>query len=332
MASIRDVADACGLSTATVSRVLAGKDHVREQVRQRVLEAVARLGYRPNRVARSLRSNRSTTIGLVVADIQNPYFTRICRAVEDTALRCGFAIFLCNTDEDPEKEELYLRHLVDENVAGIIFAPTGKAVRDFSKMKDLGMPLVVIDRPIDKGLADSVVIDNVEAAFELTGHLISHHRTRIAGIFGARSATGRERWKGFSLALQKHGLSEEKEIVLSVPPREEEGYKAVQQMLARAVPPDAILTSNGLLAIGAYRALMEAGNRCPEEISFASFDDAAWSSLVHPAVTVIEQPTYEIGSSAAELLLQRIADPKRSIRQVALKHHLLIRNSCGCLP
>jgi len=332
MVSIRDVADHCGLSTATVSRVLAGKDHVRDEVRQRVREAVALLNYRPNRVARSLRSNRSTTIGLVVADIQNPYFTRICRAVEDTALRAGFAVFLCNTDEDPEKENLYLSHLADENVAGIIFAPTGKAIRDISKMKDLGMPLVVIDRPIDHGLADSVVIDNVGAAFELTEHLISHHRTRIAGIFGARSATGRERWKGFSLALQKHGLAEERELVLSVPPQEDEGYKAVQQLLAMAAPPDAILTSNELLAVGAYRALMETGGRCPEKISFASFDNAAWSALVHPSVTVIEQPTYEIGSSAAELLLQRIEDPNRSIRQVALKHRLLIRNSCGCLP
>jgi LacI family fructose operon transcriptional repressor len=266
----------------------------------------------------------------VVADIQNPYFTRICRAVEDTALRCGFAVFLCNTDEDPDKEELYLRHLADENVAGIILAPTGKAVREFSKMRDLSMPMVVIDRPIEKGLADSVVIDNVEAASELTEHLISHDRTRIAGIFGAKSPTGRERWKGFQLALQKYGLTEEKELVFSVPPREEEGYQTVRQMLAMSAPPDAILTSNGLLAVGAYRALMETATRCPEDISFATFDDAACCSLVTPSVTVIEQPTYEIGSSAAELLLQRVEDPKRSIRQVALKHRLLIRKSCGC--
>jgi LacI family fructose operon transcriptional repressor len=270
---------------------------------------------------------------LVVADIQNPYFTRICRAVEDAALRCGFAIFLCNTDEDPEKEALYLRHLIDENVAGIIYAPTGKAVRDFGKMGDIGMPLVIIDRPIGRGLADSVVIDNVAAAFDMTEHLISHKRTRIAGVFGVKSPTGRERRKGFQLARQKYGLAEDKELILEVPPRDEEGYRAVRKLLAMAPPPDAILTSNGLLAVGAFRALMEAGRigkKCTDDISFATFDDDAWSSLVSPSVTVVAQPTYEIGSSAAELLLKRIEDDTRSIRQIVLKHRLVIRQSCGC--
>jgi DNA-binding LacI/PurR family transcriptional regulator len=299
-------------------------------VKQRVLDAVKLLGYRPNRVARSLRSKSSSTIGLVVADIQNPYFTRICRAVEDTALRSGYATFLCNTDEDPEKEELYLRHLVDENVAGIILAPTGRAVRDFSRMSELGTPLVVIDRPISNGLADSVVIDNVAAAFELTEHLISHGRARIAGMFGAKSPTGAERLKGFQLALQKHGLKEERDLVFLVPPRDEDGYNAVRQMLALPVPPDAILASNGLLAIGGYRALMEAGDLCPGAISFCGFDDAAWCSVVRPSVSLIEQPTYEIGTTATELLLKRIEDPSRSNRQVVLKHRLLIRHSCGC--
>jgi LacI family fructose operon transcriptional repressor len=330
MASIRDVAEQCGVSTATVSRALAGKQHIRDEVRKRVLEAAQRLDYRPNRAARNLRSNQSSNIGLVVSDIQNPFFTSICRAVEDAALKAGFAVFLCNTDEDPEKEALYLRHLAEENVAGIIFAPTGKMARDSEKMSELSMPLVVIDRPMGKELADTVVIDNAQAAFDLTEHLILHGRTRIAGVFGAQSSTGQERRKGFQMALQKHGLTEKKKLVLSVPPREEEGYKAVREMLSLPEPPDAVLASNGLLGLGAYRALMESGKKCPEEVSFAAFDEAAWTSLVKPSVTVLEQPTYEIGSTAAALLLMRIEDPKRAIRQVELKHKLLIRHSCGC--
>jgi LacI family fructose operon transcriptional repressor len=331
MASIRDVAQECGVSTATVSRALAGKQHIREEVRQRVLEAAQRLDYRPNRAARNLRSNQSSTIGLIVSDIQNPFFTSICRAVEDTALKAGFAVFLCNTDEDPEKEALYLRHLSEENVAGIIFAPTGRMAGDFKKMSDLSMPLVVIDRPIGKDVADTVVIDNSAAACDLTEHLISHHRTQIAGIFGAKSQTGEERRKGFQLALQKNGLTERKDLLRSVPPREEEGYKAVCELLALPDPPDAILTTNGLLGLGAYRALMESRKKFPEEVSFATFDEAPWVSLVKPSVTVLEQPTYEIGSTAAGLLLLRIEDPKRSIRQVELKHNLVIRHSCGCI-
>jgi DNA-binding LacI/PurR family transcriptional regulator len=152
----------------------------------------------------------------------------------------------------------------------------------------------------------------------------------MAGIFGAKSPTGVDRCKGFQLALQKHGLNEEEDLVLSLPPRDEDGYKAVRQMLALSSPPDAILASNSLLSIGAYRALLEAGNQCSGDISFVGFDDAAWCTLVRPSVTVIEQPTYEIGSTATELLLKRIEEPSRSIRQVVLKHRLLIRQSCGC--
>jgi LacI family fructose operon transcriptional repressor len=327
MTTIRDLAQHCGVSTATVSRALAGKDYIREELRQQIQKAAEELGYRPNLVARNLRSSRSTTIGLVVADVQNPFFTRICRAVEDEALRQGYAVFLCNSDEDTGKEEMYLRHLIDENVAGIILAPTGKTVRSPATLKTLHLPLAVIDRAVKGDIADSVLIDNAHASFELTRHLIEQGCRRIGGLFGANSQTGQERACGFWQAIEQAGLQREDCLEKDIAPREEEGYKVTRELLSGHPELDGLLVSNGLAAIGAYRAVIESGIPCPQQLAFATFDEAAWTSLVRPAVTVIEQPTYEIGVTATELLLRRIEDPTRSHRRLVLQHQLLVRAS-----
>src|SRR5579859_5123239 len=145
MASIKDVAEVAGVSTATVSRVLSNGQHVRAEVRQRVLAAVEKLAYRPNLVARSLRSQQSNTLGLIVSDIRNPFFTSISRAVEDVAYEQGFSVFLCNTDENPDKEMIYLQLMQDEGVAGVIFSPTRQAVTTFSA-SNLDFPMVIVDR------------------------------------------------------------------------------------------------------------------------------------------------------------------------------------------
>jgi LacI family fructose operon transcriptional repressor len=329
MTTIRDLALHCGVSTATVSRALAGKDYIREELRQKIQKAAAELGYRPNLVARNLRSSRSTTIGLMVADVQNPFFTRICRAVEDEAMRKGYAVFLCNSDEDPRKEEIYLRHLIDENVAGIILATTGKTVRTPSVLKNLHLPVVVIDRPVKSNIADSVLIDNVHACYDLAQHLIDQGRRALGGIFGANSLTGQERALGFWQAIEQNGLDRQHCLQVDIAPREEEGYRVTRELLATRPDLDTLLVSNGLTATGAYRALMESGVPCPGKIAFATFDEAAWTSLVRPTVTVIEQPTYEIGVTATELLLQRIEDPTRTHRQLVLQHRLIVRESSG---
>ena len=332
MASMRDVADRCGVSIATVSRALAGTGPVSEEVSRRIQQAVQDLGYRPNRVARNLRSNQSSTIGLVVADIQNAFFAGIGRAVEDAALEHGYAVFLCNTDENPEKEELYLRHLADENVAGIIYAPTNKAVKSLGSghAADANMPMVVVDRAVARDDTDLVLIDNFAAARELADHLIGHGRRRIAGLFGAKSSTGAERRRGFLTAHEHHHLPVDESLQRLLPPFAEEGFLATRELLQRPDPPDAIFVSNGQLAVGAYRALMESGLPCPERVAFASFDEAAWTSLVSPPVTLIAQPTRDIGRAAVDLLLGRIAEPHRPVRRLVLGHDLRLRRSCGC--
>ncbi|MFL5658007.1 MAG: LacI family DNA-binding transcriptional regulator [Ktedonobacteraceae bacterium] len=326
MVSIKEVAEAARVSTATVSRVLSNGLHVRPEVRARVMAAVEQLGYRPNLVARSLRSQQSNTLGLIVSDIRNPFFTSISRAVEDVAYEQGFSVFLCNTDENPEKEAIYLHLMRDEGVAGVIFSPTRQAVTTFSA-SNLNFPTVVIDRSIPNGDVDVVLLDNVDAAYRLTAHLIENGYRRIAALCGETSTTGQERRLGYEKALRAQGLSPVPELVKYVQPKIEAGYATALKMLDAASPPEAILTTNSLLGAGALQAIRERDLTVPDDLALVTFDETTWASLVQPPITLIAQPTHEIGKTATELLLQRIADPTRPTRQVILKGQLLVRES-----
>ena len=330
MLKIKDVADAAGVSTATVSRVLANKPHVRKEVKARVLDVVRELKYRPNRVARSLRSRKSTIIGLIVSDIENPFFHQVSRAVEDAAHEQGYSVMLCNNDEDPDKEQRYLHLLGDENLAGVVLSPTRQTADNFSTTSELNIPMVVIDRRVSNFAVDNILIDNVEAAHTLATHLIEHGYRRIGAIFGTGSTTGRERREGFVRALKDKDIKPSSDLIKYANPREKEGFNTTMKLLQLPEPPEAILTSNSLLAAGALGALRESKIVIPEEIAFASFDETTWSKLIVPAITVIEQPTYEIGRTATELLIKRIDDPARSTREITLKSKLIVRQSCGC--
>ncbi len=326
MASIKDVAQAAGVSTATVSRVLSNGEHVRPEVRRRVMEAVEQLAYRPNLLARGLRSQQTTTIGLIVSDIRNPFFTSISRAVEDTAYEQGYSLFLCNTDENPEKEAIYLNLMRDENVAGVIFSPTRQTAVHFTSF-NLSFPTVIVDRSVGDAEIDMVLLDNVDSAFRLTMHLLEQGYRRIAALCGETSTTGRERYSGYEKALSAYGLSPVAEHVKFIQPRSDAGYAAALKLIDASQPPDALLTTNSLLATGAMQAFRERNLSIPDDIALVTFDETTWASLVQPPITLIDQPTYEIGRTATELLLQRIADPGRPTRRVILKGRLLVRGS-----
>jgi LacI family transcriptional regulator, fructose operon transcriptional repressor len=329
MVKIKDVANAAGVSTATVSRVLADKPHVRAEVKKHVLDVVKKLKYQPNRVAQSLRSNTSKIIALVVADIENPFFQRVSRAVDDAAQELGYNVMLCNTDEDPKKEKRCLDLLRVENVAGIIISPTLKGLETFVESYSVDIPMVMIDRRVKNFEVDNVLIDNVTSASSIVTHIINNGYRRIAGIFGANSTTGRERREGFMKALKDHDIKPINDLIKYSKPREVDGFNTAMKMLQIKARPDAIFTSNSLLASGVLLAIRESKLKIPDDIAFVSFDDTSWAKLIEPALTVIEQPTYEIGRTAAELLIKRIADSNRSIRDVVLKTRLIVRQSCG---
>jgi LacI family transcriptional regulator, fructose operon transcriptional repressor len=329
MTSVKDVAQLAGVSTATVSRVLSDKPYVSDEIRQRVLTAVETLDYRPNRVARSLRIQKTSTIGLIVSDIRNPFFTDISRAVEDYAHQNDYTVFLCNTDENPKKEKLYLDLMDAENVAGIILSPTRHTAQVFPQVYTSDIPVVVIDRRIPHPELDHVLIDNIEAAQKLVEHLIEDGHQRIAAIFGIASTTGAERREGYLRALKAHGIKPIPDLSQFVEAKEEAGCEAVLKLLRLPEPPDAIFTTNSLLTAGALRAIHQRKLAIPDEIAIAGFDETRWTTLIVPPITVIAQPTQEIGQTATELLINRINDPKRPYREVTLKGQLIIRQSCA---
>lgn len=323
MARIKEVAEQAGVSVASVSRVLAGHAGVSEATRQRVLEAVKALDYRPDLAARRLRSRRTDTIGLIVSDIRNPFFTEISRAVEDVAYQHQMRVIFGNADENPQKEALYLELMRDENVTGVILSPTLPTLARF-RADDYPFPIVLIDRCERETVADAVVLDNVDAAYRLTTHLIEQGHRRNIFFYGTTSATGRQRQEGYAAAMAAHGLEAQGEAVLATV---EAARIAASQRLQDRPLPDALIASSGLILLGLTEALRDAGLHFPESIALAGFDDLPWTRLVEPGITVIAQPTYDLGQAAIELLLQRIAQPDKAKRRVVLRGELRERGS-----
>lgn len=325
MARIKDVAKQAGVSVASVSRVLAGHSKVSESIRQRVLGAVHDLSYRPDLAARRLRSRQTDTIGLIVSDIRNPFFTEVSRAVEDVSYQHHLRVILCNTDEDVEKENLYLDLMRDENVSGVILSPTLTTLAGF-RARDYPFPMVLVDRCDRDTAADAVILDNVDAGYRLTTHLIDNGYRRNIFFYGTTSATGRQRREGYVAAMAAHGLEAHAEPVRSTATAEH-GRAAAYERLRRRPLPDALVASSGLILLGLTEALRESKLRFPDAVALAGFDDLPWTRLVEPSITVISQPLYEIGRAAIELLLQRIAKPDQAVRRVVLRGELIERGS-----
>ena len=319
---IRDVARAAGVSTATVSRAL-GSGPVSEALREQVEAAVRATGYRPNLSARRLRSQSARTIGLIVADIRNPFFTAVSRAVEDAAFAEGMRVILCNTDEDPAREAMYLRLMEEERVTGVILAPTRVTAERLATERP-EVPVVLIDRAGPPGLFDSVLLDNHAASAMLVDHLVAQGYRRIAGLFGSTSSTARERRAGYEAAMVRHGLVPS---VRTVAPNAAAAEAAAARWLAEADRPEALVLSNGLILMGAVRAARAAGLRVPDDLALAGFDNEPWTDLVEPGLTVVEQPVDDIGAQAMRLLFERIAQPDQPVRKVVLSGRTVLRGS-----
>lgn len=323
MVKIMDVAKQAGVSTASVSRVISGLPGVSEETRTRVNAAVKSLGYRPDLAARRLRSGRTDTLGLIVSDIRNPFFTEISRAVEDVAYQNRMRVLLCNADENPEKEAFYLEMMRDENVSGVILSPTLSLLEKL-RPQDYPFPMVLVDRYQRDVDADAVVLDNFDAAYRLTEHLIMQGYRSIVFLYGSVGSTGPQRHQGYLAAMSVAGLAPEAEPLA---PRSERAREVAERLLRRNPLPDALVASSGLVLQGIAEAIKAAGVKVPSDTAVAGFDDLPWTSLVTPDITVIRQPTNEIGQTALRLLLERVALPERAVRRVVLRGELLVRGS-----
>lgn len=324
--TIRDVAAVAAVSPATVSRVLNDDERVQPELRERVLNAVARLGYRPNRAARSLRTQATRVLGLIISDIQNPFFTSLVRGVEDAANERGYSVVLANSDEDLAKEQRYLEVAAAEQMAGVILSPASSSRTRIKVLTDSGIPLVTIDRRITAE-ADSVSVDNRASAEQAVRHLIEAGARRVAMITGpADVSSAADRLAGYHAAMAAEGLPVTDDLIAGGDFRAEGGHEAARALLASPSRPEALFVANNLMLVGAINALTEAGVRFPDDILIAGFDEMSWAGFA-PPLTLVEQPTYDIGRRAAELLLRRIDADDAPIEHVVLHATLRVRSS-----
>ncbi|MBD3008628.1 LacI family DNA-binding transcriptional regulator [Streptomyces sp. 5-10] len=329
MVTIHDVARAAGVSPATVSRVFNG-GKVTPARALSVQEAAAALGFAPNRVARSLRKQRSSVIALIIPDIENPFFTSLARGVEDAAQRTSLSVVLCNSDEDTDKERRYLEVALGEQMAGVIVAAASQDETDLGPLTDRRVPVVAVDRRPRDAEVDAVQVDNHHGGEVATRHLLQAGYHRIACITGPEGAsTSEERLAGHRTALraaQGGAAAADDTCVRHADFRVDGGRAAMRELLALPEPPDAVFVANNLMTIGVLDALREAG-RTPPDVGVLSFGDVPWASLVRPSLTAVELPSYELGRTAADLLLQRMDGSVSPVQTVVLRTKLQVRKS-----
>ncbi|HKS43799.1 MAG TPA: substrate-binding domain-containing protein [Amycolatopsis sp.] len=322
MATINDVARRAGVSTATVSRALNGKSTVDPALVARVRAAATELGYHPNGLARNLRRQETAVIALIIADVENPFFTAIARGVEDVAQAKGYSVVLCNSDENADKELRYIDVALQERVAGVILSPTG-APCNVERLRQRGTPVVAVDRPLADG--DQVLVDTRCAARAATEHLIAAGYRRIGCVTGpAGVRTADDRLAGYRDALRG---TDRPELFRHAEYRATGGKQATVSLLAEPEPPDALLVANSAMAIGVLEALGEAKLRLGRDFGVVAFDDVPWATLIDPPLTVVAQPAYDIGQEAAKLLLARIGESGSAPSTTTLSARLIDRGS-----
>jgi DNA-binding LacI/PurR family transcriptional regulator len=331
MVSVNDVARHAGVSNATVSRVMNDPDAVTVQTRQRVRQAFEALGYRPNRVARRLRrkSGQRDLVGLMIPDIQNPFFADLARGVEDVAAAHGIAVILCNSNDEPAKERFYFDVMRAEAVDGAIVVPVTEDDPAVMAWTREGGVLVTVDRSVNLPAVDRVEIDNHRGAYEATHYLIASGHRRIGLITGRDNvSTSRDRQRGFEDALQAHRLRFPAEYLRVGDFRQLAGQTLATELLALPTPPTALLVLNNLMAVGALAAIHARNLQIPSDVAVIGFDELPWSEALNPPLTVVRQPARDAGRSAMELLLQRLKHPQRSRTRVLLLPELVVRKSC----
>lgn len=327
MATIKQVAERAAVSPATVSRVLAGRTPVEAGKRERVLQAASELHYRPNLLASNLRRRKTGKIGVVVPDIENPHFSRSIRIFEEIAYREGFRVLLCNTEDQAEKQQVYLDVLADERVEGILLVPYDSDGPEIGRVIDRGIPVVAYDRPVDDPRADTVIADNFEGAVAATRLLIQAGHQRIGFVSGINALKpGADRLAGYEAAMRERGLEP------LIAPGEfniDLAREATSTLLANGAAVTGLVVGSNLMTIGALRAVHELGLSIPGQLAVVGIDDPWWADLVEPPMTTVAQPVRRMAEAAVNLLFERIAGTRVQPRCIVYGYELRIRQSCG---
>ena len=331
MSSLTDVAKHSGFSIATVSRVINESDNVTAKTREAVQKSMDELGYVPNRVARRLRQKggHRHLLGLILPDIQNPFYAEIARGIEDVAYANNFAALLCNSDDRLKKEEFYINVMHAETVDGVILSPNQESDQAVTDLIDRGMPVVIVDRTLRDVEADTVEVGNFEGAQAAVQHLIKLGHTRIGHISGPESiSNSRRRRRGYQQALEEAGITIDPGYIREGDWKQKTGRKLTLDLLNLPTPPTALFVSNNLMAIGALEAIHQQGLKVPNDVALIGFDDLPWAEALDPPLTVVRQPSYKVGQVAAEMLLNRLNHPETPVEVRRLEPELVIRKSC----
>jgi len=328
-ATIKDVAIRAGVSKTTVSHVLNTTRFVEEETRQKVLQAIKELNYRPSTAARSLTTKRTSIVGIVISDSSNIFFGELLKGVEEILRPQNYTLMICNTNEMLEYEANYLNLLLNQRVDGIIAAATSQRWVELLKAEALHTPIVFVDRIFENNPDYYIGVDNKTGAYQGTQYLIECGYRKIGILTGLdRISTMRERLDGYRQALMDAGLPINNEWIIPSQLCVEGGRQAMQKLFSQQDMPEAVFINNNLLALGALLEIRELNLRCPEDIGIVSFDDHPWAAVSCPPLTVVQQPTQKLGQISAEMILALINNQPVPEKYVILDCELVERQSC----
>ena len=329
-AKLKDIARESGYSIATVSRVLNNNPYpVSASAREKILETAHAMDYRPNLVARSLRTDQTNTVGILVDDLLSPFTPPVVRGMQDQLKENNFISLIVNSDWDVEQEQAAIESLLSRPVDGIIFVEYSHLTSS-EALTNANKPGVFVHRLFGTPINNSVVPDDVYGACLAVEHLIHLGHRSIAYICGLENwHNSKKRLEGYKQTLEKHGIALVEEWIQPGDWEVEGGYKGAQSLLQLSNRPTAIFAANDLMALGVIYAIQDAGLSVPEDIAVVGYDNREFAGVVRPGITTVVMPVYEMGKIAAEILLQQIADDTRESDEVKVKGELVVRDTCG---
>lgn len=328
MATMKQVAEKARVSTTTVSHVINNTRVVSEDARERVLSVIEELRYIPSAVARSLKNDRTHTLGMMIPNNSNPYFAEVIQGIEDASFKLGYNIILCNSYDDPKKQAAYIRVLMEKRIDGLILVSSGTDEDLTELLANEGIPKVLVDREVAGVTADLIEADHVQGSYDATRYLISLGHKKIACVAGPKTLLpSGGRVTGYLRALQEAGISFNPDYLIHSDFTSQGGFNAFQELLSKADRPTAIFASNDLMAIGGICAANQANVKIPQQLSVVGYDDIALASFSTPPLTTISQPKHTIGQLTAQILVDRIARPEAPMRREMLSSQLIVRQS-----
>jgi LacI family transcriptional regulator len=333
MATMKQVAERAGVSTTTVSHVINNTRVVSQEARERVLSVIQEMRYIPSAVARSLKNDRTHTLGMMIPNNSNPYFAELIQGIEDECFKLGYNIILCNSYDDPRKQVAYIRVLMEKRIDGLILVSSGSDPELTQLLADEAIPKVLVDRELTGVTADFIESDHEQGGFQATQYLLQLGHTNIACVTGpANLLSSSDRVTGYRRALQQAGVAFNPDFLVHSDFTSQGGFTAFQQLLTLATRPTAIFATNDLMAIGGICAANQLHISVPEQLSVLGYDDIALASFSTPPLTTIAQPKYQIGVLTAQVLVNRILHQNTSLRRELLQTQLVVRDSTTACP